>query len=64
MSSLATIRAEVRRDLHDEDAAAFRWVDTVLDRHIKRAVREYSMVSPLEQKTTWRRRRTAATWMS
>ena len=52
MSSLATIRADVRKDLHDEDAAAYRWVDGVLDRHIKRAVREYSMVSPLEQKTT------------
>jgi hypothetical protein len=51
MSNLATLRAAVRKDLHDEDAAAFRWVDAVLDRHIKRALREYSQVSPLEVKT-------------
>jgi hypothetical protein len=51
MSSLATIRADVRKDLHDEDASAYRWTDAVLDRHIKRALREYSLRSPLEQKT-------------
>jgi hypothetical protein len=51
MSSLATIRADVRKDLHDEDSSAYRWTDAVLDRHIKRAVREYSFYSPLEQKT-------------
>jgi hypothetical protein len=50
MSSLATLRADVRRDLHDEDAAAYRWADAEIDRHIKRALREYSLVSPLEQK--------------
>ncbi|MDZ4278981.1 MAG: hypothetical protein U1B78_07565 [Dehalococcoidia bacterium] len=52
MSSLATIRAAVRQDLHDEDAAVYRWLDAVLDRHVKRALREYSLVSPLEQKST------------
>ena len=52
MSSLATLRADVRRDLHDEDAAAYRWVDNEIDRHIKRALQEYSHVSPLETKTT------------
>jgi len=51
MSSLATLRADVRRDLHDEDAAAYRWTDAEIDRHVKRALREYSLVSPLEQKT-------------
>jgi hypothetical protein len=51
MSSLATIRADVRKDLHDEDSSAYRWTDAVLDRHIKRAVREYSFYNPLEQKT-------------
>ncbi len=50
MSSLATIRADVRKDLHDEDSSAYRWADAVLDRHPKRALREYSLVSPLEQK--------------
>jgi hypothetical protein len=47
---LATIRADVRKDLHDEDATAYRWADGVLDRHIKRAVREYSFYNPLEKK--------------
>lgn len=52
MSSLATIRADVRKDLHDEDSSAYRWTDAVLDRHIKRALREYSFYNPLEQKAT------------
>jgi hypothetical protein len=52
MSSLASLRADVRRDLHDEDATAYRWTDNEVDRHIKRALREYSLVNPLEQKTT------------
>lgn len=52
MSNLASLRADVRRDLHDEDATAYRWTDAEIDRHIKRALREYSLVSPLEQKAT------------
>ena len=52
MSSLATIRATVRTDLHDEDPANERWTDAELDRHIKRAVLEYSLRSPLEVKST------------
>ena len=51
MSSLASLRGDVRRDLHDEDSAAYRWADAEIDRHIKRALREYSLVNPLEQKT-------------
>lgn len=52
MSSLATIRSAVRKDLHDEDATVYRWTDAVLDRHIARVLLEYSQVNPLEQKTT------------
>jgi hypothetical protein len=52
MSSLATLRPKVRNDLHDNDAAAYRWTDAVLDRHLQRAVQEYSHYSPLETKTT------------
>ena len=52
MSSLTSIRGDVRKDLHDEDSSAYRWADAVLDRHIKRAVREYSFHNPLEQKTS------------
>ncbi len=52
MSNLATIRAAVRIDLQDEDAANERWADDTLDRHIRRAVLEYSHVNPLEKKST------------
>ena len=51
-ANIAAVRAEVRQDLHDEDAAAYRWTDAVLDRHITRAVAEYSLHRPREQKTT------------
>jgi hypothetical protein len=49
--TLATMRAAVRQDLHDEDATAYRWTDAVLQRHIEHALRDYSLVSPLETKT-------------
>ncbi len=52
MTTIASVRALVRKDLHDEDATAYRWTDTVLDRHIGRAVNEYSVAAPLEQKST------------
>jgi hypothetical protein len=51
-ANIAAIRANVRKDLHDEDSAAYRWTDAVLDRHIGRAALEYSLHAPLEQKTT------------
>ena len=51
-TTITTIRARVRQDLHDEDSAAYRWTDAVLDRHIGRATGEYSLFAPLEQKTT------------
>jgi hypothetical protein len=51
-ATLAALRALVRKDLHDEDSAAYRWTDAVLDRHIIRAVNEYSLHAPREQKTT------------
>ncbi len=51
-ANIAAVRAEVRQDMHDEDAAAYRWTDNVLDRHITRAVAEYSLHRPREQKTT------------
>lgn len=51
-TTIATIRARVRQDLHDEDSAAYRWTDAVLDRHIGRAAGEYSLHAPFEQKTT------------
>jgi hypothetical protein len=49
---LTTMRALVRRDLHDEDAANYRWTDDELDRHVARAVKELSLAAPLEAKAT------------
>jgi hypothetical protein len=49
---LATIRARLRKDLHDEDSATYRWTDGELDRHVQRATRDFSLALPLEAKTT------------
>ena len=51
-TTITTIRSRVRQDLHDEDSSAYRWTDAVLDRHITRAVNDYSIAAPLEQKST------------
>lgn len=50
--NLPTLRARLRKDLHDEDAANYRWTDAELDRHIQHAVREFSLAVPLEAKAT------------
>ncbi len=52
MTTITTVRGLVRKDLHDEDSSNYRWTDAVLDRHIGRAVNEYSVAAPLEQKST------------
>jgi len=49
---LTEMRARLRKDLHDEDSAAYRWTDGEIDRHVQRAVREFSLALPLEAKTT------------
>ena len=49
---LNTMRSVVRRDLKDEDAQNYRWSDDELDRHIARAVREYSEALPFPAKAT------------
>ena len=46
------MRASVRRDLKDEVSASYRWSDTEIDRAIERAVLDYSLYCPLEEKTT------------
>ena len=50
MTTLTEIRARVRTDLHDEDAADYRWASTELDRHIFHALREMSLAMPVEGK--------------
>ncbi|MBI4186049.1 MAG: hypothetical protein HY530_00895 [Chloroflexi bacterium] len=50
--NLSDMRAIVRRDLHDEDAANYRWSNDEIDRHIAHAVKDFSEALPLEQKAT------------
>ena len=50
--NLTDMRAIVRRDLHDEDSVNYRWTDNEIDRHIARALKEFSEALPLEQKAT------------
>ena len=49
---LNTMRTIVRRELRDEDAGNYRWSDDELDRHIARAVKEFSEAVPLPAKAT------------
>jgi len=49
--NLSTMRDRLRQDLHDEDTANQRWTDGELDRHIQRAVRDFSLSAPLEAKS-------------
>jgi len=50
--NLTEMRTIVRRDLHDEDAANYRWTNDELDRHIAHAVKDFSEAIPYEQKVT------------
>ena len=47
-TTIATIRARMRKDLKDEDS--IRWTDDELDRHIQHAVLDISQAVPLEAK--------------
>jgi hypothetical protein len=48
--NLTEMKTIVRRDLHDEDSQNYRWTDDELERHIARAVKEFSGAFPYEQK--------------
>jgi hypothetical protein len=48
---LALARATLRVQLHDEDAANYRWTDATLNGHYERALREFGLQAPREQKT-------------
>ena len=50
--NLSEMRGRLRKDLHDEDTSNQRWTDSELDRHIQRAVRDFSLSAPLEAKAT------------
>ncbi len=49
---LAEMRTRLRQDLHDGDPASQRWTDGELDRHVQRAVHDFSLATPLEATTT------------
>lgn len=50
--NLTDMRAIVRRDLHDEDDANYRWTNDEIDRHIAHALKQFSEAMPYEQKAT------------
>ena len=50
--NLTEMRVIVRRDLHDEDAANYRWTNDEMDRHIAHAVKDFSEYLPYEQRAT------------
>ena len=50
--NLTEMRTLVRRDLHDEDTANYRWTNDEIDRHIARALKEFSEAVADEQKVT------------
>lgn len=52
MTTLADIRSRVRKDLHDTDAATYRWTDSQLDRHVDRALNDLSLAVPVEKTAT------------
>jgi len=47
--NLTEMRARVREDLQDTDAANYRWTDDEVDGAIDRVVAEYSLHAPIEQ---------------
>jgi len=47
--TLPEMRARVREDLQDTDAANYRWTDDEVDGAIERVVREFSLAYPLQQ---------------
>ena len=49
--TLTEMRARVREDLQDTDAANYRWTDDEVDGAIERVVREFSLAYPLQQQT-------------
>mgnify|MGYP007094577298 CR=1 FL=1 len=50
MATLAALIARMRQDLNDESTPA-RWSDSQLQRHLERAIRQYSLAAPREMKS-------------
>ena len=47
--NLTAMTARVREDVQDEDEANYRWTDDQVEGAIERAVREFSIVAPIQQ---------------
>ena len=47
--NISEMRTNVRRDLRDEDSENYRWTNDEIDRHIARALSEFSEAVPREQ---------------
>jgi len=47
--NLTEMRGRVREDLQDEDAQNYRWTNDQVDGAIERVVKEFSIVSPIQQ---------------
>ena len=47
--NLVEMRARVREDMQDSDAGSYVWTNDQVDGAIQRAVREYSILAPIEQ---------------
>lgn len=52
MTTLADIRTRLRQDLRDTDSNAYRWTDTVLERHIAHALEDLGLAVPRELSAT------------
>lgn len=48
---LPTMRTKIRRDLHDEDAANYRWTNDEIDRHISHALLDISQAVPQQRES-------------
>ncbi len=51
-TTLTDVRDRIRKDLRDTDAAAYRWTDAQLDRHIDHGMSELSAAMPQELTAT------------
>jgi hypothetical protein len=49
VATLVSLRGQLRVDLRDGDASAYRWSDAELDRHLQHANRELSLALPRER---------------
>src|SRR2546423_1311109 len=52
MGNRSSMRADLRRDLRDEDSSSYIWTDAVLNRHIQHALDDLQAIAPRIAKLT------------